>query len=175
VNDKRRFRKQVIAIVCIGLILPQAVMAAPAAANRQITDVALANGGMLSGQVVDQQGLGKAGVQVVVLQQGRQPAYGRTDHAGNFQVAGLSGGTAQVVTEGGQGVYRLWTANAAPPVAKPRAMLIANGQVVRGQAYCDPCSSGGIGQWILPALAAGGIIAGVVVATSDSGSTPASP
>lgn len=172
---KRLFRKQVVAIVCIGLILPQAVMAAPAAPKVQINDVALANGGMLIGQVVDQQGLGKAGVQVVVLQQGRQPVHALTDRAGNFRIVGLSGGTAQVVTEGGQGVYRLWTANAAPPVAQSRAMLIANGQVVRGQGYCDPCSGGGIGQWILPALAAGGIIAGVVVATSNSDTTPASP
>lgn len=171
-SGKRLFRKQVIAIVCIGLILPQAVLAAPTAPKAQITDVALANGGMLIGQVVDPQGIGKAGVQVVVLQQGRQPIGTVTDRAGNFQVAGLTGGAAQVVTEGGQGVYRLWTANAAPPVAQSRALLVANGQIVRGQACYG---QGGVGQWILPALAAGGIIAGVVVATSNTDTTPSSP
>ena len=171
-KGKRLFRKQVIAIICIGLILPQAVMAAPVPPKVQITDVALAQGGMLVGQIVDQQGLGKADTQVVVLQQGRQPVRALTDRAGNFRVAGLSGGTAQVVTEGGQGVYRLWTANAAPPAAHSRALVVANGDVVRGQIGCG---QGGLGQWILPALAAGGIIAGVVVATSNTDTAPASP
>lgn len=162
------FRMQVVALVCIGLMLPHTVLGAAPAPQVKITDVALGNGGILVGQVVDQQGLGIAGAQVVVLQQGRKPVQTVADNTGKFQAAGLNGGTAQVVTAGGQGIYRLWAANTAPPAANRSALLLSNGPVVRGQM-------GGMGGWLLPALAAGGIIAGVAVATSNTSSSPASP
>ncbi len=163
----RILRMQVIALVCVGLLMPQALMAA-APANVKINDVALGNGGTLLGQVVDPQGLGVAGAQVVVLQQGQKPVQTVADKTGMFQVVGLKGGTAQVATTGGQNVYRLWAANTAPATAKHSALLLSNGSVVRGQMQ-------GMGGWLLPALAAGGIIAGVAVATSNTSSTPASP
>lgn len=162
------FRLQIIALVCVGLMLPHTLMAAAPAPKVKINDVALANGGTLIGQVVDQQGLGIAGAQVVILQQGRKPVQTVADKTGQFQAVGLNGGTAQVVTAGGQGVYRLWTANTAPPAAKRSALLLTNGPVVRGQHH-------GMGGWLLPALAAGGVIAGVAVATSNTSSSPASP
>jgi hypothetical protein len=160
------FRMQIIALVCVGMLLPHAVMGATPAPKVQITDVALQNGGLLNGQIVDQQGIGKVAAQVVVLQQGRKPVQTVTDKTGKFQVVGLSGGTTQLLTNNGQGVYRLWTAKAAPPTAKANALLVSNGQVVRGQA-CGPCRPAWQG-WILPACAAGGIIAGVAVATSNT-------
>ena len=162
------FRMQIIALVCVGLMLPHTLLGAGPATNVKINDVALGNGGTLVGQVVDQQGLGIAGAQVAVLQQGRKPVQTVADRTGKFQAVGLNGGTAQVVTAGGQGVYRLWTANTAPPAAKSSALLLSNGPVVRGQHH-------GMGGWLLPALAAGGIIAGVAVATSNTSSSPASP
>ncbi len=162
------FRMQVIVLVCVGLMMPHTLLGATPAPKVQIRDVALANGGALIGQVLDQQGLGIAGAQVVVLQQGRKPVQTVADRMGKFQVVGLKGGTAQVVTAGGQGVYRLWAANTAPPAAKRSALLLSNGPVVRGQG-------GHLGGWLLPALAAGGIIAGVAVATSNTNSSPASP
>lgn len=163
------FRIHVIALVCVGLLLPHTVLGAAPAPKVKINDVALGNGGTLTGQVVDQQGLGLAGAKVAVLQQGRKPAQTVTDRTGKFQVAGLSGGTAKVMTANGQGVYRLWAAKTAPPAAKPSALLLTNGPVVRGNYQM------GMGGWLLPALAAGGVIAGVAVATSNTSSTPASP
>ncbi len=162
------FRMQVIALVCVGLMMPHTLLGATAAPKVKINDVALGNGGALIGQVVDQQGLGVAGAQVVVLQQGLKPVQTVADRTGKFQVVGLKGGPTKVVTAGGHGVYRLWAANTAPPAAKPAALLLSNGPVVRGQG-------GHLGGWLLPALAAGGIIAGVAVATSNTNSTPASP
>lgn len=164
------FRMQIIALVCIGLMLPHTVIGAAPTPQVKMIDVALGNGGTLVGQVVDQQGLGIADAQVVILQQGRKPVQTVADKNGKFQAAGLNGGTAQVVTAGGQGVYRLWAANTAPPAASRSALLLSNGTVLRGQDYCGP-----MGGWLLPALAAGGIIAGVAVATSNTSSTPASP
>ena len=162
------FRVQVIALVCIGMMLPQAVLGAAPAAPAKISDVALAANGTLVGQVVDQQGIAIAGAQVVVLQQGQKPVQAVADKSGKFQAAGLKGGPAQVVTSGGQSMYRLWAANTAPPAAKRSALLFGNGPVVRGQMT-------GMGGWLLPALAAGGVIAGVAVATSNTSSSPASP
>ncbi len=165
----KMFRMQVIALVCVGLMMPHTLMGATPAPKVKINDVALGNGGTLIGQVVDQQGLGIAGAQVVVLQQGRKPVQTAADKTGKFKAVGLNGGTAQIVTAGGQGVYRLWAAKTAPPAAHRSALLFGNGPVVRGQM------GGGLGGWLLPGLAAGGIIAGVAVATSNTSSSPASP
>lgn len=165
------FRMQVIVLMCVGLLAPHSLMGATPARAVKIHDVALGDGGTLICQVVDQQGLGVAGAQVVVLQQGRKPVQTVADQTGRFKVVGLSGGTVQVVTAGGQGVYRLWAANTAPPGARQSALLVT-GPVVRGQFMGG---MGGMSGWLLPAVVAGGIIAGVAVATSNSGSSPSSP
>ena len=166
-------RTLIIALVCVGMVVPNGVVLAagmPQAKQVQISDVALAANGMLTGQVVDQQGIGLANVPVSVRQQGREITKAVTDGAGRFAVSGLRGGTCQLLAANGQAVVRVWTANAAPPIAKTNVMIVSGGsQVLRAQF------GGGIGPWVLPALAAGGIIAGVAVATSNSSTTPASP
>ncbi len=167
----RFFRTQVVTIVCIGLLVSQS-MALAGEMNRQVTtDVALAAHGMLVGQVVDQQGIGIPGARVVVRQHDRDLAGTVTDKNGKFAVSGLRSGTYQLAAANGQATVRLWTANAAPPVAKSRVMIVSGfDQVIRAQF-----GGGGIGPWILPALAAGGIIAGVAIATSNNSSPPSSP
>ena len=70
------FRMQIIVLVCVGLMLPHTVMAAAPAPKVKINDVALGNGGVLVGHIVDQQGLGIAGAQLAVLQQGQKPRSG---------------------------------------------------------------------------------------------------
>lgn len=167
------FRTQIIALMCIGMVIPNGLVLAagmPQAQHVQISDVALAANGMLTGQVVDQQGIGLSNIPVSVRQQGREITNAVTDGTGRFAVSGLRGGTCQLLAANGQSVVRVWTANAAPPIAKSSVMIVANGgQVLRANYGC------GIGPWVLPALAAGGIIAGVAIATSNSNTTPASP
>ena len=161
-KSKRLFRRQVAAMVCIGLLVSQSVVLA-GDMNRQITtDVALAAQGMLVGQVVDQQGIGIPAARVVVRQNERDLVGVVTDRTGKFAVSGLRSGTYQLAAANGQAQVRLWTANAAPPVAKSRVLIVSGSeQVVRAQF------GGGIGGWVLPALACGGIIAGVAIATSS--------
>jgi hypothetical protein len=126
---------------------------------------------MLVGQVVDQQGIGIPGARVVVRQNDRDLVATATDKTGKFAVSGLRSGTYQLAAANGQATVRLWTANAAPPVAKSHVMIVSGlDQVVRAQV-----GQHGIGPWILPALAAGGIIAGVAVATSNNSSSPSTP
>lgn len=172
-KGSKMLRKQIIVLVCVGMMIPNSLALAvgvPQANQVKISDVALAANGLLTGQVVDQQGIGLANVPVSVRQQGREITSAVTDRTGKFVVAGLRGGTCQLLAANGQAVVRVWTANAAPPIAKTSIMIVSsNTQVLRANY------GGGIGPWVLPALAAGGIIAGVAIATSNSSTTPASP
>jgi hypothetical protein len=129
---KRRLCQQIAAAVAtLGLLLPQTVFAGPPV--RPSTDVALGQGGLLVGQVVDQQGVAQAGVPVVV-QQGQQPVVRTaTNDQGQFYARGLRGGQHQIVTPGAQVAYRFWAANTAPPAAQNTAVVVADSQVVRGQ------------------------------------------
>ena len=167
----RLFRTQVVALVCIGLLVSQSVVLA-GSMNRPLTaDVSLAAHGLLVGQVVDQQGVGIPNARVLVRQQDRDLVGTATDKSGRFAVSGLRSGTYQLLAANGQSTVRVWTANTAPPVAKPSVMIVSGSQqVIRAQF-----GNGGIGPWVLPALAAGGIITGVAVATSNNSSTPSSP
>ena len=166
----RLFRTQVVAVVCIGLLVSQSMVLA-GDMNRQVTtDVTLAAQGMLVGQVVDQQGIAIPGARVVVRQNERDLVGTVADRTGKFAVSGLRSGTYQLAAANGQATVRLWTANAAPPVAKSKVMIVSGSdQVIRANL------GGGIGPWVLPTLAAAGIIAGVAIATSNNSSSPGTP
>lgn len=116
--------------------------AAPGAAANQTTgekavirDVALAGGGTLRGQVLDAQGqpVRASEVRVAKMGQGERPTIltAQTDAEGRFAIDGLNGGIYGVETEKGVAFYRLWTANAAPPVAKPAALIVEGDPAVR--------------------------------------------
>jgi len=103
-----------------------------------VTDVALAEGGLFVGQVVDPQGMPVVGVAVQIRQSDRDVASVTTDANGQFRAAGLLGGVYQVTAGNASGVYRLWAPNTAPPVASRGALLVAGTQIVRGQDGLDP-------------------------------------
>ncbi len=164
------FRTQVVALVCIGLLVSQSVVLAGGPSRPLVTDVSLVAQGLLVGQVVDSQGVGISNARVMVRQMDRDLVGTATDKTGRFAVSGLRSGTYQLVAANGQSTVRVWKANAAPPVAKPSVMIVSGSQeVIRAQF------GGGIGPWVLPALAAGGIITGVAVATSNNSSSPSTP
>jgi hypothetical protein len=138
-----------VSLAVLGLCLPemalagsQSTPAAPPPASRAVVDIALADGGVLHGQVVDLQGNNAMGVPVSVKTQDQQIIRTTTVKDGRFTVSGLRGGVYQVAAGQGQGVYRLWTAKAAPPSAQKNAvvytgagtlkMLLANPIVVAG-------------------------------------------
>src|SRR5277367_6192962 len=128
-----RFRSTAISIAALGLILPSGVFAAdalpastPAAARQapQVSDVSLADGGVLAGQVVDAQGLPLPSTVVTVRSVMGQVANGYTAADGRFQIRGLSGGLYQVTAAQGSGAFRLWTASASPPGAVKQVLLV---------------------------------------------------
>lgn len=127
------------AIACVGMLFPTSAFAAtPLAAPTRVNDVALRTGGLLVGQVVDQQGVAKAGTPVSIQFADREVVSTTTDSNGVFAAKGLRGGQYQLLTPGGGSVCRLWAADTAPPAARPAALVVFGDQVIRGQGEVPP-------------------------------------
>ena len=126
----RLVRGVVISLAAFGICVPPVAFAAEPSPTPVVTDVALKDGGVLHGQVVDLQGAGVAGVPVSVKTQNREIASATTATEGRFSVPGLKGGVYHVAAAEGHGVYRLWTAGTAPPSAQ-------NGVIVYTQDCCE--------------------------------------
>jgi hypothetical protein len=114
-------RRVVITLATVGMCIPSVALAAePAPA---VTDVALNDGGILYGQVVDLRGAAVTGVPVSVKAQDRDVAAATTNTEGRFAVSGLRGGVYHVAAADGHGVYRLWSPGTAPPSAQNNAIV----------------------------------------------------
>ncbi len=111
-----------VTLAVVGLSLPQlgaaeqpgqrpASSLVPATATpafAAISDVALAAGGVLRGQLVDVQGLPLPNQAVVVRQQERILASARSDQDGRFSISGLPGGVYQLAAADAAAIYRFW-------------------------------------------------------------------
>jgi hypothetical protein len=149
----------------VGICVPELALAAPPVANPAVVDVALSDGGVLHGQLVDLRGSSAAGVPVSVKTQNRQVVSTVTAKDGQFVVPGLRGGVYQVAAGDGQGVYRLWTAKAAPPSAQKNAIVFTQGLL------------GGGPKMLLanPVVVAGVVATAVAVPVAVVNSRPSSP
>lgn len=96
-------------------------------------DIALAKGGILIGQVVDTEGNSRKQADVVLKSGGKEIARCKTDDAGKFHVSGLRGGSIEVASMGTVGNCRVWAPGTAPPAAQPGLLVVAEGEVIRGQ------------------------------------------
>ncbi len=145
-------------------------------------DIVLQSEGVLTGRIVDAQGLALANTPVAVQTGGKEVARVLSDAKGNFRVANLQGGVYQVTSTGHQGVYRLWTARTAPPAAAEGLNLVSQStDVVRGQ-YCPPQGPSGpfatVGQWVAehPLLTAGAVVAAIAIPLAlDDDDDPVAP
>ncbi len=138
-----RFRAAIIGLALAGLCLPATAWSADANVlpPPQIADVALRDGGVLVGQMVNGQNAPLSGVRVSLQDtQNREVAAAVTDGQGSFAISGVRGGLYQVVTPQSRQVYRVWSPGMAPPSAQQGILLVAPGQTVRGQG-CDTCGS----------------------------------
>jgi hypothetical protein len=138
-----KFRSWVAAAACTGMFASP-VAAAPAS-HQVPADVALAEGGVLSGQVVDAQGAAIPQAPVALISEGREVIRLAAAEDGTFAVSGLQGGVYELATPGQHNVYRVWTAQTAPPAASPGVMLVSGGEVVRGQYGYAPQAPGPTG------------------------------
>ncbi len=168
------FKGMLAWLAVLGFCLPQSVLAAEVDVDQTpvVLDVALKDGGVLIGHVVDPQGVSLARVPVSVRDQVREIAVTATDQRGYFSVLGLRGGVYQIVAAEGQRTVRLWMPGTAPPSSQQLALVVAGGDTVRGQF-----SLGALGFWLSnPWVLAG--IAGAAVAVPiavNQSQKPASP
>lgn len=154
------------AIACLGIVVPQAALAAPPAASG-ISDVALQDGGTMVGAVYTAQGLPQQGAVVSVQSNGQEVARTTTDDHGRFVAQGLKGGVYQLVTSDGASLYRAWTEGTAPPAAENAALVVA-GQTARGQLGGGGLRAWLSNPWVLAAIVATAIAVPIAVNDDDS-------
>jgi len=146
------------------------------------------SGGVLEGQLVDAQGVPKAGVDVSLLLEQRSLAVTQTDAQGRFAFRGVRGGVYQLTAANGTGSYRVWSPGTEPK-GTPAMALMTAGDVVRGQYYGYghgyQCHYGHsyLGQakcllanpWVVSGIVATAVAVPVGIHNADSGDAPASP
>lgn len=178
----RNVQTVLAAIACIAMVSPRPVLASEPRSLAK--DVALRPGGVLVGQITDQQGARLAGTKVSIWQNEREVVTTATDANGIFAAQGLRGGQYQLITsEGHQTLCRFWAPETAPPVATDSVMLVTGDNLVRGQwgppTMGSPSWAAGYGgRWldwvrshpyITAGVVAAAIAAPIAVAASDDG------
>lgn len=162
---KGRLMKSVmLSLATIGLCFPNFAFAADQTPAQPVVDVALTEGGVLQGQVVDLQGGAVAGVPVSVKAQDNQVFQTTTTKDGKFTIKGLRDGIYQLVTGERQGVYRVWTSRTAPPAAQKSAIVYTQGGG----------GGGGLKMFLANPIVIAGLVAtaiAVPVALANSGSS----
>jgi hypothetical protein len=154
------------AIACVGMILPSAAMSNERTQSPVTSgiDIALADGGVFVGQIVDAQGVAQVESEVAVLYQGKEVVRTVTDERGVFAARGMRGGQYEVVAQGCVAPCRLWAAHTAPPAARPAALIVTNVDVVNGQ-YGSLGTPGGVLGWMQshPLLVAGAVVTAIAI------------
>lgn len=185
----KRLQSMLATVACVGVVCPSPALARET--THAAKDVALRPGGVLVGQVVDQQGVPRAGSPVVLLQNEQAVVNTQTDANGVFAAQGLRGGQYQISTPDGQKLYRFWAADTAPPAAADAAVVVTGNEVVRGQWAPPPGPTSYGGRWldwvrshpyITAGIVAAAIATPIAIAASDDdgggngvGGGPSSP
>jgi len=164
-KNGRLVRGMVISLGVLGMCLPEMAFAVPPPLAPAVVDIAMADGGVLHGQLIDLQGGSAVGLPVSVKAQNKDIVRTTTVKDGRFTVQGLRGGVYQVAAGKGQGVYRLWTAKAAPPSAQKNAIVFTQGFL------------GGGPKMLLanPIVVAGVVATAIAVPVAIVNSKPSSP
>lgn len=156
-------------LAAVGTTLPTAALSAePARPAASGVDIALSDGGLFVGQVVDAQGARLAKAEVSIRYQGKEVVRTVTDENGVFAAKGLRGGQYDVVTAEHAAPMRLWAPDTAPPSARTAALIVTGTDVVNGQY-----GGGGVLSWVQahPLIVAGVVVAAVAtpiaIAASD--------
>ena len=141
-RSRSALTKVAVSLAMIHLLAPNAIFAdgrqpaignAPASAAARIHDVALSEGGTLSGQIVDGQGNARSAVSLRLLQQNKVVGAMVSNELGQFRATGLRGGIYRVESPSGVVVLRVWAPRTAPPAAKQQVLIVEGPPVVRGQ------------------------------------------
>ena len=144
----RNWQGAAVVLACWGLLVPQTSVLADASAAvkpaviQKATDVALTANGMLVGAAFLPNGKHLDGATVVISQGDQEIVRTNTNTNGTFAVAQMKTGSYQIAIGNKAAPIRVWNAQAAPPKAKTKAILVV-GEVVRGQdEYYEYCPDG---------------------------------
>lgn len=135
----RKIKWMIVAAACLNFILPLRLTVAADPPGRgpvaplQLRDIALQDGGLLQGQLLDRQGRPLAGTVVQIAQRGSLLAQTRVAADGRFAFRGLRGGVVQVISPQGVAPCRLWAPRTAPPNARPSLLMVQGQMAQRGQ------------------------------------------
>ncbi len=170
-----------VSLAVLGICLPQHLLAStPAKQTPVVVDVALGQGGVFIGQVVDTNGAVKAKTTVSLRLGDRELAKAKTDANGFFAFSGLRGGVYQVAAAKGVSAFRVWAERTAPPTAEKGALIVSGKDVVRANIH----RGGHTGAWMKYYLANPWVVAGIVTTSvavpvgihnSSSSGVPSSP
>ena len=181
-------RHGMVWLAVVGMCAPMQALAAgamPGAADAPavafaVSDVALAGGGLLTGQLLDEQMRPLAGSEVAISANGHTVAVTATDANGVFVVAGLRSGFHQITAAGAVENCRFWAVGTAPPRADAGVRIVAGEGVVRGQWGPPPMTNNFVKRakvWATNPFVVGGVIAAAVaipVALNNDGDGPSS-
>ncbi len=167
------------ALSCLSMLLSPAAMAAAPLATPSPTapsDVALGDGGVLVGQVVDAEGVAVAMATVTLVDHKQEIAQVRADQEGKFSVPGLRGGVYRISSRGQNAMVRLWAPHTAPPIAQQGVILVVGDDVIRGQYGNSPGPFASMAQWVAdhPLITAAAIGAAIAIPIALDDDPPAS-
>lgn len=144
----RTLKNFTVMLACAGLLAGQTLQAA----GPVIGDIALQPGGVLNGQVLNEQAVVQGQAKVAVVYKGKPLTVTETDKEGRFVLAGLEPGVYELHLAQGGGVFRVWAPRTAPPAAEQGVLLVQDSRVVRLQ-------NGGNFGWLANPWVLGGIVA----------------
>ena len=154
-NSMRVFRATIVALACLGWLLPQQAFCAPDAAKKSarvqtpIVDVRTAADGALGGKLVDQSGKAMADQVVELHHAGKAIMQTKTNKQGDFAFPRVRGGVYQIIIDDAGVGCRVWPDDVAPPAAREQLLVVVGAPVVRGQqpigaAFSSPLFVGAV-------------------------------
>jgi hypothetical protein len=96
-------------------------------------DIRLATNGELTGVVFNKKREPVANAAVIVRQAGKEIARTRSDKRGTFVIKNLKPGNYHIIAGTGHGLFRVWSAKAAPPKAFKTIKIMSDKSVIRAQ------------------------------------------
>lgn len=137
-NRLRRFEMLMAWLACVTWWLPATSVGAeerptPSASQPPVSDIRLDPQGRLRGQLVDVRGEPVADEKLELHGGGRMVGCTTSRADGQFDFERLPAGVYQVRFGSYAVACRAWTAEAAPPVAKGRLIVLSEPVTVRGQ------------------------------------------
>ena len=141
----RKLTHAVVALACIGMIVPQTIFAAPKVAVQvsKARDVALNSSGDLSGAVLNATAKPVDGAKVVLSQNGKPVAQVISKKDGTFNLPQVKSGNYEIAVGEAKAPIRVWKSEAAPANAA-RKMALASEGAIRGQDEYYPQDQGGV-------------------------------